>query len=73
MPLRYLLALDNRLKQPLPVEDYKSNKELFVIVPVEKRIGDINTWEVESFGKSYDEIANLPINTSYSLIYLIKK
>lgn len=73
MPLRYLLALDKRITQPLPVEDYQSNKELFVVVPLGKKITEINTWEVKSFGESYDEIANLPINTDYSLIYLIKK
>ena len=72
MPLRYLLSLDKSLSQPLPVEDYQSNKELFVVVPHGKKIREVNTWEVQAFGNDYRIIRSAVINPKYSLFYLRK-
>jgi 4-amino-4-deoxy-L-arabinose transferase-like glycosyltransferase len=72
MPLRYLISLDKSLPQPLPVEDYQSNKELFVVVPHGKKIRDISTWEVQAFGSDYRIIRSAVINPKYSLYYLRK-
>jgi hypothetical protein len=73
MPLRYLLSLNPSLSQPMSVEEYQSNKELFVVIPTNKKIEDIRTWEVVSFGKNYNVVANVPINTRYAVVYLRKR
>ncbi|MBP6994157.1 glycosyltransferase family 39 protein [Candidatus Woesebacteria bacterium] len=72
MPLRYLLSLDNSLTQPLSVEEYQSNQELFVIAPTKKPIDKINTWEVRAFGTHYKIISNIPVNKTLSVIHLRK-
>lgn len=73
MPLRYLLSLNPSLSQPMSVEEYQSNKELFVVIPTNKKIEDIRTWEVVSYGKNYNVVANVPINTRYAVVYLRKR
>lgn len=72
MPLRYLLSLDSSLTQPLSVEDYLSNQELFVIAPTKKRVDTIDTWEVRSFGTHYKVVSKVPVNKTLSVIHLRK-
>lgn len=72
MPLRYLLALDPNIIQPLPVEDYGSNEYLFIVHLNKKPISEIQTWEVRSFGKLFQEVESTEINMNYTLSLLKK-
>ncbi len=72
MPLRYLLSLENTVMQPLPVEDYGSNTELFLIAKRGMDLSKIRTWEVQSFGSKFTVTRRNVINDSYELFYLKK-
>ena len=72
MPLRYFLSLDKSVMQPLPVEEYGSNIELFLIVKRGVDPSKIRTWEVRSFGNKYIIVKRSNINDSYELLYLRK-
>ena len=73
MPIRYLLSLDTSIAQPLPVEDYQSNRELFIVALRDKPLREIDTWEVQSFGDNYTIIEKTAINKKYILYYLRRR
>lgn len=73
MPIRYLLSLDKSIAQPLPVEDYQSNRELFIVALRDKPLREIDTWEVQSFGDNYTIIEKTEINKKYILYYLRRR
>ncbi len=72
MPLRYLLSLDNDLYAPRGVEDYYSNAELYLLARSDKKLQDIKTWEVQSFGTQYATIQRSRINDVFTLYHLRK-
>lgn len=72
MPIRYLLALNKSVVQPLSVENYSSNSLLFLIVPSDKKPQQVKTWEYESFGKKYNIFDKYIINKEVTM-YLLKK
>jgi len=72
MPLRYLLAIEKDILQPLPVEDYSSNEYLFLIAKSNKKPSEVETWEFKSFGSKYIEVIEHNINSDVSMYLLVK-